>query len=296
MKKIVTHATARFHSDDVFSVAVFDLLYKGNVEVFRTHDPAIIASADIVVDIGGIYDEQTNRFDHHQRGGAGERENGIQYASIGLVWKHYGEELCGSKEASEVIDKKLIQPLDAGDNGQTLFDLRGDTNPYLIHDVVNLYRDYDGDEEQSLQSFLKAVYFARFVLEKEIEYAKKYVSAKKQAHDIYHKTQDKRIIIFDDENHSSGSRTHALQEFPEPMFIIYPDQGRNSWRVKGVNSKSYGFEVRKAFPESWGGLKDIELQKISGIEEATFCHRGLFTCATINKEGAIKTAEKALEL
>lgn len=37
----------------------------------------------MVVDIGGVYDLETNHFDHHQIGGAGKRENGIPYAAIG---------------------------------------------------------------------------------------------------------------------------------------------------------------------------------------------------------------------
>ena len=41
-------------------------------------------SADIVIDVGGQYDPDAGRFDHHQRGGAGERENGIPYSSFGL--------------------------------------------------------------------------------------------------------------------------------------------------------------------------------------------------------------------
>ena len=31
---------------------------------------------------------------------SGGRENGISYASAGLVWKHFGEKISGSKEAS----------------------------------------------------------------------------------------------------------------------------------------------------------------------------------------------------
>jgi uncharacterized UPF0160 family protein len=41
-------------------------------------------------------------------------------------------------------------------------------------------------------------------------------------------------------------------------------------------------------------LKDEELQKISGVSDATFCHRGLFLAGAKSKEGAIKLAEIAL--
>ncbi len=35
--------------------------------VFRTRDPALLAVCDIVVDVGGVYDPATHRYDHHQR-------------------------------------------------------------------------------------------------------------------------------------------------------------------------------------------------------------------------------------
>ena len=34
---------------------------------FRTRDPALLDTCDIVVDVGGVYDPAKNRFDHHQR-------------------------------------------------------------------------------------------------------------------------------------------------------------------------------------------------------------------------------------
>ena len=114
---IVTH-NGNFHADDIFAVATLTLVFgEENVSVIRTRDPNIIQGADYVVDVGGIYDESKNRFDHHQKGRAGERDNTIPYASFGLVWKKYGEELSGSLEVAEKIDQILVQWIDAQDNG-----------------------------------------------------------------------------------------------------------------------------------------------------------------------------------
>lgn len=296
MKKIVTHPTPKFHADDVFAVAVFHILNNGQIEIIRTVDEEIINTADVVVDIGKVYDPEKNRFDHHQRDGAGERENGIQYASAGLVWKHYGEKIAGSKEVAEYIDKKLIQFIDAIDNGQNVYEQKiPDVLPYTIHDIINLHRDPEADEVGSLERFKKAVEFAVFIINREVELADKHEKAKIQAIEKYNLAEDKRIIMFDDENFSSSMRIDALFDFPEPIFIIYPDSGRGTWRLQGVKKNKFGFEKRKNLPESWGGLSNEELQKVSGISEATFCHRALFTGAAINKEGAIKMALKALE-
>ncbi len=65
-------------------------LVHGPLQIVRTRDEALLAAADVRVDIGGRSDPASGDFDHHQRGGAGERANGIRYASFGLVWRHHG--------------------------------------------------------------------------------------------------------------------------------------------------------------------------------------------------------------
>ena len=116
--KIATHP-GNFHADDVFAVAVLGLVH-GPLELVRTRDEARLAAADVRVDIGGRSDPSTGDFDHHQRAGAGERANGIRYASFGLVWRAFGAGLAGSDEAAEAIDERLVQGVDANDTGQTI--------------------------------------------------------------------------------------------------------------------------------------------------------------------------------
>jgi uncharacterized UPF0160 family protein len=38
-----------------------------SVFLSRTRDPKILAECDTVVDVGGIFDPQQKRFDHHQK-------------------------------------------------------------------------------------------------------------------------------------------------------------------------------------------------------------------------------------
>ena len=84
--KIVTH-NDRFHADDVCTMAILRIYFGEKItEVIRTRNEQIIQSADIVFDVGHIYNPDTNRFDHHQTEGAGKRDNGIPYAACGLVW------------------------------------------------------------------------------------------------------------------------------------------------------------------------------------------------------------------
>lgn len=61
-----------------------------SVDLKRTRDPAVLNTCDIVVDVGGVYDEKTQRFDHHQRGFEEIFGHGFstKLSSAGLVYKY----------------------------------------------------------------------------------------------------------------------------------------------------------------------------------------------------------------
>ena len=61
---ILTHSN-RFHTDDVMAVMMCLLLFP-NAIVIRTRNKKLFDLADIVLDVGGIYDFENNRYDHHQ--------------------------------------------------------------------------------------------------------------------------------------------------------------------------------------------------------------------------------------
>ena len=101
-KTVVAHS-GEFHADDVLQWQSLSLLL-GKVRVLQP-DQKIINAGDYVVDVGGTYDPDKKRFDHHQVGGAGNRQNGIPYAAFGLVWKEYGEKIAGSKKSRILLTR-----------------------------------------------------------------------------------------------------------------------------------------------------------------------------------------------
>lgn len=60
-----------------------------STDLIRTRDPALLDTCTIVVDVGGVYDETKQRFDHHQRGFEEIFGNGFatKLSSAGLVYK-----------------------------------------------------------------------------------------------------------------------------------------------------------------------------------------------------------------
>jgi len=299
IKKLVTH-NGSFHADDIFACATLCLMLEKNGEKFeitRTREPEIVMSGDYVFDIGGVYDPEKNKFDHHQKGGAGRRvssgnegEVGIEYASFGLVWKKFGIELCGSEKVSDAIDRKLIAPIDAGDNGVDLVETKGDVSPYFIQNLFSsmkpTWREKNLDEDDV---FIKAVETAKEVLSREIIQSKDSALSEEKVLAIYESSKDKRVLVFDEEYPFQ----RALADLPEPLFVIAPRKINNTWGVKAVRANSNTFKNKKDFPSSWAGLRDAELQNITGVGDAVFCHRGLFLAVASSKEGAIKLAELA---
>ena len=79
------------------------------------------------------------------------------------------------------------------------------------------------------------------------------------------------------------------------LFVVAPGSPkRKQWRILGIRKNMESFELRKNLPEDWGGKKDNELQKITGVSDAVFCHRKLFMAVADSKEGAIKLTKLAI--
>ena len=188
----------KFHADDVFACATIELMLGRRAKIVRTRDEAVLAKADFVADVGNIYDPAKQRFDHHMREGAGARENGIPYAAFGLVWKEYGEKVCGSKEIAERIDARLIAPIDAEDNGMSLYDPKGETMPFTIQQFFYLHRPtWKESEELYDEAFPDLVKLAKEVILREIEITRDVLEARDIVEKAYADAVDKRLIVLD---------------------------------------------------------------------------------------------------
>jgi len=294
-QKLITH-NGSFHTDDIFACATLCLILEKNdekFEIIRTKDEEMIKNGDFVFDVGGIYDEEKNRFDHHQRGGAGKRENDIEYSSFGLIWKKFGAEICGSQKVADMIDKKLAAPIDAFDNGIDLIKNNFENIlPYTIDNVLSIFSPTSLEDMNKDEQFLKALVWAKEILKREIKKANDKIEITRIIQNSYKKSSDKRLIVIDKPKVSRYEVWDALQDFPEPLFVVY---NSDEWRVVAMRLNYNSFENRKDFPKTWAGLRNEEFQKTSGVFDAIFCHRGLFLASAQSKEGAVKLAQIAVK-
>lgn len=298
-KKLITHSGS-FHADDVFACATLSLMLEKQgeqFEIIRTRNEEVIKNGDYVFDVGGVYNPETNRFDHHQKGGAGKRENGIEYSSFGLVWKHFGDKITNSSEVSKRVDEKLVQIIDAIDNAIDISNpiIPGVIN-YGIYDVVATFHpSYKEITPDCDTAFMEILTFAKKLLQKEIEKAQDQENIRQYiSNAITKEVLDTKLLILN-EYVPRVEIYIELMKYPEILFVVSPGSNElHMWKVVSLRKDMKFFESRKDFPKSWAGLKDKELQEVTGVEDAIFCHKGLFLTVAKSKEGAIKLAELAL--
>jgi uncharacterized UPF0160 family protein len=289
--KVATHP-GNFHADDVFAIAALSLA-AGPLEIVRTRDPDLQAQADARVDVGGRSDAATGDFDHHQRGGAGERPNGIRYASFGLVWRHVGAGLAGGPEAAEAVDERLVQGVDANDTGQAIIEpLIGEIRPMSVSGLVaglNPAWDEVLTAEQADARFAEAVALATQILEREIAR----VAAVRRAEDLVNaaiaRAPDPRVIELD---RNMPWRETVLRAAPEALYVIYPKS--DGWGLQAVPTGRSGFENRLDLPAHWTGHSGADLIAATGVDDAIFCHPAGFYASAGSREGILALAAGAL--
>jgi uncharacterized UPF0160 family protein len=290
-KKTVAVHSGNFHADDIFSVALLSLYLKEKVKIIRTRDEAVYGQADYVFDIGQVYEPEHKRFDHHQTGGAGNRVNGIPYATFGLLWKEYGESLTGSKEASDMIDKKLVAPTDADDNAVDICaDFTYGVRPYTVSDYI-VYRNSICEEKDRQIVFEELVEWAKNIVQMEIKVANKFLIDREKIVTVYNSTTDKRLIILDEDY----EEVQVLADYPEPLFVVRPAPAISAWKVYAVKVKGEKFKNRIDLPVAWGSKRGVEFAQVTGVADALYCHHQLYMAIAKSKEGAIKLAQIALE-
>ncbi|WP_022942738.1 MYG1 family protein [Psychromonas hadalis] len=284
-KTIVTH-DGNFHADDVFSIATLKCIFP-SFNLIRTRDAEVISQADIVLDVGGEYDADAGRFDHHQRGGAGEREDGTPYSSFGLIWKKYGLVICqGNQEIANSVDSGLVAVIDGIDCGY----VKGVATGISLSHTISMFNPTWQEEGDFDACFNEAVDFASRILARFIATATGGISAKVIVAKAIDDADDPRVIVL--EKYTPWKRTvHSSSK--KALFVVYPAQ-TGQWRIQTVPAELGSFEDRKSLPKNWAGLNGKALQEMTGIDDAMFCHNGLFIAGAESFTSIMKMATMAL--
>lgn len=304
-KAIAVHSQS-FHADD--SLAIYFLRQTDefkDASYVRTRDQEVIDQCDAAVDVGGVYDHDKRRYDHHQKGFDLCFPNSkIPLASCGLVYMHYGEEINKnilerhgrdvgkhSKLIYTTLYDIFVKEIDANDNGKPVYPPDADLK-YRVNTTVSIriaMLNSIGTFDDAIE-LIGNEYEARLL---------RFFDSDLPAIEVGDKAFESRFnidksgqIVLNEYPCNIEHRIKELEKKSQDKQILYVVCPRNdgSWNIRALNS--VGFELRKPLPCL--GLRDEELSLACGIEGGIFVHKNGFMGAFKTKEEAIAFAQFAV--
>lgn len=283
----ITHAGI-FHADEVFATILLEKLFSPLV-VARVSELKEHRKDAIIYDIG------YGKFDHHQVKKAKYREDGIKYCSFGLLWKKYGMrylkqiQMPCPKDAFVMFDQDFVEEIDAVDNGEfpkveALYKVNG------ISSFIRSFNKTWNEDKDNDEAFLEAVEWARKLFDNEFRVIRSKILARRKVQRAIEKSKDTILVL----EEYLPYREVLQQSKKEINFVLFPSE-RGGYVVNAINKEENPKELKIPFPKEWGGKRNQKLVKVSKVEDATFCHFGLFIAGAKTKEGAILLAKKAIE-
>jgi uncharacterized UPF0160 family protein len=290
--RVATH-DGSFHADEVFAIAALGLL-GDPIEIVRTRDPELLASADVRVDVGFRDDPASGHFDHHQRGFDRARDNGVRFASFGLVWQEFGARVCGGdQEVADAVDATLVAPVDGNDVGQQITRSVVDgVHPMTVNAIVggfNARWDETLNAEEERERFDAAVELASGILAREVASAAAGLRSARIVRGAIAAATDPRVVELPV---NAPWKQVLVPEAPEALYVIYPK--RQGFGLEAVPRELGSFETRRPLPEAWGGLDGADLAAATGVEDALFCHAKRFLVVAGTRAAVAQLAAQAL--
>ena len=287
---LITHAS-KFHADEVFATALLSKIYPDSC-VCRVNE----ISSDI--DNAIIYDIGFGRFDHHMKDFDLRHDSGVKYAAFGLIFKEYGLKYLESidKEnastAYNMIEHDLVEGIDAVDNGEfpvvsAAYNYKG------IESLINDYNVCWDEEADNDILFLQIVEVISSYFDRVVKHTFSKIKAKKYVDEAIKKSNNHVMILDTYMPFKDIVISSELEQAKDILFAITPSN-RGGYNIHTIPKDKSTHETRMDFPKEWGGLIDQELQKVSGIPSASFCHKELFLAVTKTKEDALKMIDKTI--
>ncbi|QST02083.1 MYG1 family protein (plasmid) [Pontibacillus sp. ALD_SL1] len=280
--RLITH-DGTFHADEVFAYVFLKELFP-HAPLIRTRNLSLIQEDDIVFDVGG------GLYDHHSI--QKTYRNGIPYASSGLVWKDYGRRIIqkhGVKrpvaldKIHQLVDERLIQALDAHDNG---YDISASMPLLSTSDIIMLYNQ-DKDH-----GFEEAVRFATQLFRNLLRKLKASTDAYGIIKKALRNRKDREILLLPCSCPWVGPLLD-LDKKEDIQFVIYPDD-TEGYRLQVVPKRVGTFDPRKTLPPAWAGKNGTELNALTGIQDGIFCHAGLFIAGALSIESTYHLGQIAV--
>lgn len=283
-RSVGTH-DGTFHADEVTACALLILFDKIDQDkVTRSRNPERLARCEFICDVGGIYDPARKLFDHHQADYQGP------LSSAGMVLKYLKSQGDLKTKEYHFFNHSLIQGIDDHDNGRAVQMPGVCSFSNVISNFAPIANEVSSEEQDA--AFKEALKFVLGHLDrlwKRYRYNQecKDLVAASMAESL-ECLMFERNIPWQDNFFELGGKEHPAR------FVIMPS-GKH-WKLRGIPpNEDDRMSVRLPLPEAWAGLIEKDLQVVSGIPGAIFCHKGRFISVWKTKEDAIKALELALK-
>jgi len=289
---LITHS-GKFHADDVFSTAFLSEIVSNPV-VCRINNVPDVISDDVIV-----YDVGFGKFDHHQKEFDLRHDSGVKYASFGLLFKEYGLsylEKIDSNYASSVfsmIEHDLVEGIDAIDNGE----FPAIDASFNYKSIDGIIGDFNAVWNESIDNdiyFMEAVGVAKKILSCCIKRCFAKACAKEKVDLAIEKSKD-HIMILDEYMPFKDFVISSNNTLANDIYFCITPSNRGGYCIHTIPKGKNTFATRCDFPSSWGGLVDLELQEVSGVKSARFCHSTLFLAVCGELSDAYLMANMAID-
>jgi len=266
-----------FHADDVLAFALIREFEDRDASVVRTRDEDVLAACDVVFDVGGTFDPERGRFDHHQN----EYTGALSSAGMVLAWLAARRRI--SEQLAARLRRELVDYVDAVDNGVR----SPESGVPCFTSIVGNFTNDRGDGSSFDDRYLEAVDFAqRYVrgiqagLRRELEARETVRAAMAEA-----VAAGRRTLFLDEYLPWKGTYfEHGGADHPTD-FVLMPVE--DSWRIIGVPPEPGSFAQKVPLPAAWAGLVDDELSAVVGVPGARFCHKNRFVAVFATRDGAL---------
>lgn len=271
--------------------------------LIRSRDPAQLETCHTVVDVGGVYDPETNRYDHHQRTFDTTFPNhNTKLSSAGLVYMHFGRAIISQHLSQpqdhpdvDLLYEKLytdfIEAVDANDNGISAYDPAavsaanlekrfkdgGVTLASIVGDMNNPDPTSPAGEPQDEDSlFGRASTLIGNVFARKLHQAcHSWLPARTTVGNAYNSRKEihpsGRIIVLPQGGVPWKEHLYNFEKDgsdAEVYYVLYPESAAedSKWRVQCVSESEGSFVSRKPLPEAWRGVRDQDLDGLMASE------------------------------
>lgn len=299
-----------FHADDVLCACLFEAHFKNierkvirrrmtlkDIEELKALDDGVTR---IVCDTGmeDTIADNLVVLDHHSATKA-TYQNGVQMAAVGKLAVCLITAFPDTRfdKLYEKFVKSVLEPVEAQDNGQTAESLGIQLSPNLFNWVSSFNCNWNEDPSESSSKFFEAVELATKILDRQLDRLEGAAEAEEAVKECI-SAADQGVLELDKFMPWQEVVIKHNQENPNSLIkvIVFKAAAGEQWNCQCVPVALGSFDTIVKAPESWGGKTGSEISNLSGIEGATFCHRGLWLCAWKTKNAALKAAHRIIEI